>query len=142
MSRPVTVGIDVGGTFTDVTIFDRASGRTQAFKALSSREAPETGIIDALKRSGVALADIELIVHGTTVATNALSFFNATAPILAAPIGLAIALRIARVLWVRDETSAPPVRALLQATVLTWVEPSRAAAKRIGASVSRDPFAV
>jgi N-methylhydantoinase A len=72
MTRPVTVGIDVGGTFTDVTIFDRESGRTQAFKALSSREAPETGIVDALKRSGVALADIELIVHGTTVATNAL----------------------------------------------------------------------
>jgi hypothetical protein len=55
-----------------------------------------------------------------TVATNAMSFFAATAPVLAAPIGLATALRIARVLWVRDEISTPP-RALLQASVLTWI---------------------
>jgi N-methylhydantoinase A len=72
MTRPIVVGIDVGGTFTDVTIFDRVTGKTAAFKALSSRAEPETGIIDALKRSGVSLADIDHIVHGTTVATNAL----------------------------------------------------------------------
>ncbi|MDZ4735711.1 MAG: hydantoinase/oxoprolinase family protein [Rhodospirillaceae bacterium] len=72
MTGRIVVGIDVGGTFTDVTIFDRVTGRTQAFKALSSRTEPETGIIDALNRSGVALSEIDLIVHGTTVATNAL----------------------------------------------------------------------
>jgi len=72
MAKRIAVGVDVGGTFTDVTVFDQAAGQTRAFKAPSSHSEPETGIIDALHRSGVLLSDIDLIVHGTTVATNAL----------------------------------------------------------------------
>ena len=66
------VGIDVGGTFTDVTVLDRVSGRTEAFKALSNRAHPDEGVLSALARSGIAAEAIERIVHGTTVATNTL----------------------------------------------------------------------
>lgn len=91
-----------------------AFARTGAFYSHEVAEYRQfVWVIDCV-RSGAAACQ-------ATVATNALSFFNATAPILAAPIGLAIALRLARVFWVRDETSAPPLRALLQASVLTWV---------------------
>jgi hypothetical protein len=69
-------------------------------------------VIDCV-RSGAA-------AFQATMATNALSFFSATAPILAVPMSLAIAVRLARVLWMRDEPSAPP-RILLHACVLTWI---------------------
>jgi len=66
------IGIDVGGTFTDLTVFDLASGSTTAFKALSDRASPDRAVRAALAKSAVAPADIELMMHGTTVATNAL----------------------------------------------------------------------
>ena len=50
-----------------------------------------------------------------------MNFFNATAPVLAVPMFLAIGLRIARVLWMRDDASTPMPRTLLQACALTWI---------------------
>ncbi|MBL8381706.1 MAG: hydantoinase/oxoprolinase family protein [Burkholderiales bacterium] len=66
------IGIDVGGTFTDLTVFDLVSGATTAFKALSDRASPDRAVRAALAQSAVAPEAIELIMHGTTVATNAL----------------------------------------------------------------------
>lgn len=66
------VGIDVGGTFTDLTLHDLASGETSAVKVPSDRAAPDRAVLAALEKSGVAPDLVELIVHGTTVATNAL----------------------------------------------------------------------
>ncbi|MEM8853816.1 MAG: hydantoinase/oxoprolinase family protein [Pseudomonadota bacterium] len=66
------VGIDVGGTFTDLTVFDPVSGETVAVKSPSVRHAPDEGVLAALKKADVDLAEVALIVHGTTVATNAL----------------------------------------------------------------------
>ena len=65
-------GLDVGGTFTDLTLYDRVKGETRAVKVLSNRGAPDAAVLAALDKSGVAREDIALIVHGTTVATNAL----------------------------------------------------------------------
>jgi N-methylhydantoinase A len=65
-------GLDVGGTFTDLTVYDRASGRTLAFKVPSNRRAPDEAVLAALDKSAIPREDIALIVHGTTVATNAL----------------------------------------------------------------------
>jgi len=65
-------GLDVGGTFTDLTLYDRASGTASAFKVPSNRRAPDEAVLAALDKSGVPREDIALIVHGTTVATNAL----------------------------------------------------------------------
>ncbi len=71
MAGRYLIGIDVGGTFTDLTVFDLASGSTAAFKALSDRANPDRAVRAALAKSGVEPAAIELIMHGTTVATNA-----------------------------------------------------------------------
>ena len=72
MSARFLIGIDVGGTFTDLTVFDVAAGATIAFKALSDRASPDRAVLAALRKSGVDPAAVELMMHGTTVATNAL----------------------------------------------------------------------
>ena len=68
----VKIGIDVGGTFTDLTIYDPHSGAVTAFKAPSDRSEPDNGVMAALEKAGIDLAACALVVHGTTVATNTL----------------------------------------------------------------------
>jgi N-methylhydantoinase A len=73
------IGIDVGGTFTDLVAVDEA-GRVTFAKAPSTPRDPSLGVLDGLERlaralgveRGGLLARTERIVHGTTVATNAL----------------------------------------------------------------------
>lgn len=71
----IRIGADVGGTFTDVVI-EMADGRFESTKVLTTHDAPERGILDGIGRiadeHGVSLADVEQIIHGTTLATNAL----------------------------------------------------------------------
>src|ERR1700761_6763112 len=69
------VGVDTGGTFTDLIAFDRATRTLQLVKVPSVPEDPSIAVLDALQalfRRGVAPEDIQFFVHGTTVATNAL----------------------------------------------------------------------
>ena len=67
------VGIDVGGTFTDVVL--EAGGARTSAKVLTTSQAPEKGVIDglqeALQKAGLAPGDVGLVLHGTTLATNA-----------------------------------------------------------------------
>ncbi len=73
------IGIDVGGTFTDLVAVD-PDGRTTLAKSASTPADPSLGVMDGLDRLAAALtlscaellARTERIVHGTTVATNAL----------------------------------------------------------------------
>jgi N-methylhydantoinase A len=73
------IGIDVGGTFTDLVAVD-AAGRVTIAKAASTPEDQSLGVMDGLERLAAALsrdratllAETAIIVHGTTVATNAL----------------------------------------------------------------------
>lgn len=67
----VQIGIDVGGTFTDLFALEPESGRTIVAKAPSSRDIV-SGVIAVLETSGIPFADIQFITHGSTVATNAL----------------------------------------------------------------------
>jgi len=67
----VTVGIDTGGTFTDLVAF-AADGSIQVAKHPSNPDAPMQGFSSVLQKSAVEIADIDRIVHGTTVATNAI----------------------------------------------------------------------
>jgi 5-oxoprolinase (ATP-hydrolysing)/N-methylhydantoinase A len=62
------VGADVGGTFTDVLTLD-ARGRVRATKVLSTSPDYDRAVIDAVRELGAP--DVDAIVHGTTVATNA-----------------------------------------------------------------------
>ena len=66
------VGVDVGGTFTDVFSFDGASGRFEIAKVASTPGAQAEGFMSGIAASGAPAASIETVVHGTTVATNAI----------------------------------------------------------------------
>ncbi len=70
------VGIDVGGTFTDLAAIDSDSGETVTVKVPSTPREPQRGVIDALERflaaRGHQASDIEFLGHSTTIATNAL----------------------------------------------------------------------
>lgn len=65
------VGVDVGGTFTDIAFFDEETGAFHTAKAPSNRGDEAPGFIEGLKRLG-AISDLGAIIHGTTVGTNAL----------------------------------------------------------------------
>ena len=71
----IRIGIDTGGTFTDLAAFAPASGRLAFHKVVSTPDDPARGIIRGIRelvgRIGARAEEIELLVHGTTVATNA-----------------------------------------------------------------------
>ena len=66
------VGIDVGGTFTDLYYSRDGVNADRICKVPSTPQDPSTGLIDALVAAEIPHADLELILHGTTIATNAL----------------------------------------------------------------------
>jgi N-methylhydantoinase A len=74
MSRDVIIGIDTGGTFTDVTLLDRRTGRLFNAKTATTPDDQSRGFIDGvlagLNRSGLSPAAVTRVLHGTTVATN------------------------------------------------------------------------
>jgi N-methylhydantoinase A len=65
----VKIGVDTGGTFTDFILLD--DGRVQIFKVLSTPDNPARAVLQGLRHLHPSLADVN-IVHGSTVATNAL----------------------------------------------------------------------
>lgn len=72
MSTPSTrVAVDVGGTFTDICIFDDQTAEMRVEKIPSSVD-PIEAVLEGVRKAGVHLADVALFSHGTTVATNAL----------------------------------------------------------------------
>ncbi len=68
----VRMGIDIGGTFTDLALFDEESGQVQVTKAASTPGEPHRAVNDVIGRAGIDNGTIRDLVHGTTVATNAL----------------------------------------------------------------------
>jgi 5-oxoprolinase (ATP-hydrolysing)/N-methylhydantoinase A len=70
------VGFDIGGTFTDFVLFDRQDGRVHLHKRLTSADDPSRsaliGLEELMEKAGIALADVDDIVHGTTLVTNAI----------------------------------------------------------------------
>jgi N-methylhydantoinase A len=66
----VRVGIEVGGTFTDLLSLDEA-GRARFVKVPSIPQRPDEGAYAALAEAGIDVAEIHELVHGSTVATNA-----------------------------------------------------------------------
>lgn len=68
----LVVGVDVGGTFTDVFFLDEANGHCRVVKVPSTFGDQSIGFIEGLKKGSDSLAKIATVVHGTTVGTNAL----------------------------------------------------------------------
>jgi N-methylhydantoinase A len=70
------VGVDSGGTFTDICLFDEQSGRVEIWKVSSTPDDPSRGIAQGVAegtaRVGASPAEIGYFGHGTTVGTNAL----------------------------------------------------------------------
>ena len=69
--QSVRIAIDIGGTFTDLVLVDLPTGQVRIEKVASTPADPSIGLIRTLE-SAHAGSDIELIIHGTTVATNAI----------------------------------------------------------------------
>ena len=66
------VAVDVGGTFTDVCIFDETTHKIHVTKVPSTPDDPMEGILNGVERGDIDLKNVSLFSHGTTVATNAL----------------------------------------------------------------------
>ncbi len=70
----VRLAVDIGGTFTDVVL--ESGERRYTTKLLTTPAAPERGVLDGMHRildaAGMAPAEVALVVHGTTLATNAI----------------------------------------------------------------------
>ena len=64
-------GIDVGGTFTDLVLFDSVHGTVKLAKTPTTVDNQAAGVLDALDAAEAELAALDLIVHGTTTTTNA-----------------------------------------------------------------------
>jgi len=77
--RHVRIGVDSGGTFTDICIYDMAEGSMHVWKVSSTPADPSIGIADGIAQAIASLGlgpgesvDVAYLGHGTTVATNAL----------------------------------------------------------------------
>ncbi|MEA2456871.1 MAG: hypothetical protein QOI45_3133, partial [Thermoleophilaceae bacterium] len=68
------VGVDVGGTFTDLILVDEDEGRITVDKVPSTPGDPAAAVIAGIEqlcqKAGVAIEEVDNVLHGTTVATN------------------------------------------------------------------------
>ena len=99
-TQPVRIAVDIGGTFTDFQILDQRHGRVMAWKAPTTPADPSeglmTGIRQAAERFGFALADVGLLLHGTTIATNAVLERKLASGVLLTTAGFEDVLEITR----------------------------------------------
>ena len=97
----IRIGVDTGGTFTDVVAVDTRSGEVRTTKTPSTPSDPAdgflTGIGKILALTGASSADIESISHGTTVATNAVIEAKGAKIGLLTTVGFKDVLEIGRV---------------------------------------------
>jgi N-methylhydantoinase A len=94
------VGIDIGGTFTDLLAYDEATGRFTIGKTLTTPDDParavQTGVAQLVADAHAAPSDVDQIVHGTTLVTNALIERKGAKTALITTEGFRDALEIAR----------------------------------------------
>lgn len=65
------IGVDIGGTYTDVALVDEATGSLRIAKVPTTTADQSEGMLTGIDALGAALDGIDLLIHGTTVATNA-----------------------------------------------------------------------
>jgi len=123
MSAPLSVAIDIGGTFTDVTLQDPGTGQAWRAKTPSvpgdPSEAFITGILLALEAAGASPASIGRVLHGTTVATNLILEGKGATTALVTTAGFRHVLEIGRqdiprqanlYAWRKPARPVPPAR--------------------------------
>ena len=120
MSERCVLGADIGGTFTDV-VLTRGDGRMHVAKQLTTPDAPEQSVLEAVARvleeAGVPASSIARVVHGTTLATNAVIERKGARVAFVTSAGFGDLLRIGREARVEDdrydlhfEPSPPPLQ--------------------------------
>ena len=90
------VGIDVGGTFTDLFAWDDQSGQQTSSKVLTSKHDRSLGVLSAIKAAGIPCDGISFLMHGTTTATNALLERNYPDPAMVTTEGFRDTIEIGR----------------------------------------------
>jgi N-methylhydantoinase A len=97
---PARLGVDIGGTFTDLVVVDEASGTIRVGKVLTTPKDPahavEQGIQSLLDQAAIAPGAVRAVVHGTTLATNALIERKGARTALLTTAGFRDALEIGR----------------------------------------------
>ena len=66
------VGVDIGGTHTDLALVDEATNRLTIAKVPTTTDLQSTGLLVGIEDLGIECSEIDQLIHGTTVATNAL----------------------------------------------------------------------
>ena len=66
------VGVDVGGTFTDIFVYDQDADEAWSAKVLTTPENQAIGVMQSVDAAAVDLGEVAFIAHGTTTGTNAL----------------------------------------------------------------------
>ncbi|MGI9659469.1 MAG: hydantoinase/oxoprolinase family protein, partial [Gaiellaceae bacterium] len=133
-NKRVRVGIDVGGTFTDVLVIDEGSGRTHLGKVPSTPDQPDlaalTGLASVLRDAEVAAESVAHVMHGTTVATNAVLTGRGARVGLLTTAGFEQVLHLAR-----GETPGPLAGwvTMVKPDPLAAVEDTRGVRERMGA---------
>ena len=69
--RLLRIGVDIGGTFTDLVTVNSTTGELSMSKSFTTPADRTDGVLEVLAEGGVALGDVSQFVHGTTTATNA-----------------------------------------------------------------------
>src|ERR671926_251405 len=76
MTKRYRVGVDIGGTFTDLIVVDDETGAFAVGKALTTpadpSQAVETVLVETLQQAGIEPNELQHLVHGTTLVTNAI----------------------------------------------------------------------
>ena len=69
-SPQIRLAADIGGTFTDIAAFDEQTGELSFGKSLSTPDALVGGIADGINKTDLGLSDVDLFLHGSTIAIN------------------------------------------------------------------------
>src|SRR5688500_4674711 len=100
MTTRYRLGVDIGGTFTDATLVDEATGEVRIAKVPSTPADPSRGFLAAteriLREAEVSPEAVGYVVHGTTVATNAIIEGNVAKAAFVTSDGFRDMLEIAR----------------------------------------------
>ncbi|SDB19488.1 hydantoinase/oxoprolinase family protein [Belnapia rosea] len=98
--QPIRIAVDIGGTFTDLQILDARDGTVRAWKTPTTPEDPSIGLLrgvtEAADRFGFSLPEVGLLLHGTTIATNAVLERKLARGVLLATAGFEDVLEITR----------------------------------------------
>jgi N-methylhydantoinase A len=123
LARPLSVAVDIGGTFTDITVQDGATGQAWTAKTPSTPHDPSeaflTGVRLALEAAAGAATGVGRVLHGTTVATNMILEGKGARTALVTTAGFRHVLDIGRQdiprrvnlhAWVKPQRPVPPSR--------------------------------